>query len=268
LDGPDLSAVFVVSDGTIINGSLLVDGFNDGNVKAVPISGGLAGDGTRFLNTYVGLDCTPERGIVVAVGFYGEHFETTHGSFGGWSAFGPEKEITKSTNNILYELNGKNALELYKEYLGPYVDELPSSALLFPLSLSNQEGNGVVRTILSLNEDDQSMVFAGNMPEGSTVRLMRAHFDKLIDASSIAAKACFEQPLKTHPQLAILISCVGRKMILQERTDEEVNAAEKIFGTGTHLTGFYSYGEIAPFRPEERCALHNQTMSITTFSEL
>lgn len=269
LSSRDLNSVFIISDGTLINGSNLIAGFNEVNGRNIPISGGLAGDGEKFLHTYVGLNSIPEQGTVVAIGFYGNNFKTTYGSFGGWTSFGPEKIITRSENNVLYELNGKSALGLYKEYLGPYAEELPASALLFPLAVSPEgEDDAVVRTILNINEKEQSMVFAGNMPEGSKVRLMKSNFDKLIDASSIAAQTCCPSPCTGKPELAILISCVGRKLILQERTDEEVNAAEKIFGPDTYLTGFYSYGEISPSNnTEERCSLHNQTMTITTFSE-
>lgn len=268
LDSEDLNSVFIISDGTVINGSYLIAGFNEVNKRNIPISGGLAGDGEKFLNTYVGLNDVPVKGTVVAVGFYGNSFKTTYGTSGGWNAFGPEKTISRADNNVLFELNGKNALEMYKEYLGPYATELPASALLFPLALSvDGKEETVVRTILSIDEEAQSMTFAGNMPVGSKVRLMKSSTDKLIDASSIAAQSCLKGSVENRTELAILISCVGRKLVLQERTDEEIDAAKNIFGPRTHITGFYSYGEITPFALDERCALHNQTMTITTFSE-
>lgn len=268
LKADDLTALFIISDGTHINGSELVAGLNEDNHRGIPITGGLAGDGARFLKTYTGLNKLPEEGRVVAVGFYGAQLKVGHGSFGGWDEFGPVRTITCSRKNVLYEIDGKSALDLYKEYLGPYKEELPSSALLFPLSIKSAEHEKLlVRTILSINEEDKSMTFAGNMPEGSQVRLMKANFDKLIDASSTAAKYTFDR-FDENPDLAILISCVGRKLILQERTDEEVQAAKEIFGVKTCTTGFYSYGEISPLNPGTRCELHNQTMTITTLTEV
>ena len=263
----DPGTIFILSDGTYVNGSELVAGLNEGNKNNIPVTGGLAGDATRFRQTMVGLNGKPEEGNIVAIGFYGSRLRLGHGSFGGWDEFGHERAITRSNKNILYELDGRNALDLYKEYLGPYVDELPGSALLFPLSLHiNDSGQNLVRTILSIDEKEKSMTFAGNLPEGSKVRLMKANFDKLIDGSAIAAKHTFE-PLQKQPGLAILISCVGRRMILQHRADEEVQAAKDIFGADTVISGFYSYGEISPLMPASRCELHNQTMTITTFSE-
>ncbi|MDO3627210.1 FIST signal transduction protein [Mucilaginibacter sp. BT774] len=264
----DLNSVFVISDGTFINGSELVDGFNSSK-HPVPVSGGLAGDAARFEKTFTGINEVPSQGNVIAIGFYGNDIVIGHGSLGGWDEFGHERTITRSDKNVLFEIDHKNALNLYKEYLGDYVNELPGSALLFPLSikLNNSEKN-LVRTILSINEEDKSMVFAGNLPEGSKVRLMKANFDKLIEASSSAASNSFKGINSQEPDLAILISCVGRKLILQQRTDEEVEAAKEILGNNTAITGFYSYGEISPFNSNVQCELHNQTMTITTFTEL
>lgn len=268
----DLSAVFVISDGTYINGSELVAGLNETSVmygKHIPITGGLAADGPRFGKTYVGLNQIPTAGEVVAIGFYGTSIRIGHGSFGGWDEFGTERVITRSDKNILYEIDNKNALDLYMEYLGSYKNELPGSALLFPLSIKEPNcDEHVVRTILSINEEEKSMSFAGNLPEGSTVRFMKANFDRLIDGSSIAAQKAFTSLSDTKPELIILISCVGRKLILQDRTDEEVEAVRKIFGRTSPLSGFYSYGEISPFNPLSKCELHNQTMTITTFCEV
>jgi hypothetical protein len=268
----DLSSVFVISDGTYINGSELVAGLNEINKlhgKNIPVTGGLAGDGARFDKTFVGLNQMPTSGVVVAIGFYGNRIKIGHGSFGGWDEFGTERVVTRCDKNILYEIDDKSALDLYKEYLGPYKNELPGSALLFPLSIKEPNcDERVVRTILSIDEDEKSMSFAGNLPVGSNVRFMKANFDRLIDGSSIAAQKAFTSLSNTQPELIILISCVGRKLILQDRTDEEVEAVRKIFGGRSPITGFYSYGEISPFNPLTRCELHNQTMTITTLCEV
>jgi hypothetical protein len=187
---------------------------------------------------------------------------------GGWEMFGPERTVTKSTANQLFEINGENALGVYKKYLGTYANELPGSALLFPLSVKlDGDGEPVVRTILKIDNELQSMVFAGDVPEGSAVRFMKANFDKLIGAASDAALQTFEKT-RTNPKLAILISCVGRKLILGPRTEEEVEAVYEAFGKNTLLTGFYSYGEIAPQAAKTKCELHKQTMTITTFDEI
>jgi hypothetical protein len=170
---------------------------------------------------------------------------------------------------VLYELDGRSALELYKTYLGSHTANLPASGLLFPLSLRGEGGEQrVVRTILGVDEETQSLTFAGDIPEGGYAQLMRANFDRLIDGAQDAATACAEVVGDHTPDLAILISCVGRKLVLNQRTEEEVESVRNVLGENTVLSGFYSYGEIAPLMSSTKCELHNQTMTITTFMEL
>lgn len=267
LDKKELVHVFVLSDGLKINGSDLVRGLTKNLPPEVSITGGLSGDGERFQETFVLWDGPAEREVIAILGLYGDRLRIGYGSLGGWDSFGPERLITRSQGNILYELDGKSALELYKTYLGEHAKGLPATGLLFPLSLRTHQGEtGVVRTILSVNEQDQSMVFAGDVPQGAYARLMKANFDRLIDGSIGAAKTSSEA-LGASPDLAVLISCVGRKLVLKQRIEEEVEGVRDVMGARTILTGFYSYGEISPFTRNAKCELHNQTMTITTFSE-
>ncbi|MEI6020547.1 MAG: PAS domain S-box protein [Bacteroidota bacterium] len=268
LDPNDLKHVFLLSDGSIVNGSELVLGIESVRLENVNVTGGLAGDGDQFLSTVVGLNALPTSGNIVAIGFYGSAIKISYGSSGGWETFGLEQTITKSKSNELYEIDNKNALDLYRMYLGKYAKDLPGSALLFPLSV-NLPGSGdtVVRTILSIDNENKSMVFAGDVPEGSKVRFMKANFDNLIEAASYAAKSSVAEVESENTKLSILISCVGRKLILKDRVDEELEAVKEVMGKHTITTGFYSYGEIAPCNNQTCCELHNQTMTVTTFEE-
>jgi hypothetical protein len=264
----NLKNILIISDGQKVNGSELVEGLKKGLPADVIITGGLAGDGSRFKKTLVGLNESPVEGRIIAIGFYGDHLLVNFGSVGGWDSFGPERLITKANENILYELDGKPALDIYKMYLGEYASELPGSGLLFPLSIRKTDSDeSVVRTILGINEVEKSLTFAGNMPEGTYARLMKANFDRLIEGASNAAQNSVNG-ITDKPELAILISCVGRKLVLDQRIEEEVEVVRAMYGHNTAITGFYSYGEISPNTGFMNCELHNQTMTITTFSEL
>jgi hypothetical protein len=259
--------VLVLSDGLKVNGSELARGLRENLPANVAVTGGMAGDGAAFEQTLVDADSTPCEGVIAALGFYGEHLKVGYGSLGGWDSFGPERLITRSKGNVLYELDGCSALELYKKYLGEN-DAGPAEALLFPLSLrTGVDGRALVRSVMSVNEEDKSMTFAGDMPEGSYARLMKANFDRLIDGAEDAAHASIEILGSTEPDLALLVSCVGRKLVLKQRIEEEVEGVRKVLGNSTVLAGFYSYGEICPHGAITKCELHNQTMTITTFSE-
>ncbi|MBN1829170.1 MAG: FIST C-terminal domain-containing protein [Deltaproteobacteria bacterium] len=264
----DLRHVIVLSEGLQINGSQLVRGLSGGLPAGVTVTGGLSGDSDRFKETYVLCGEYAERHIVAALGFYGTRLKVGYGSFGGWDPFGPERLVTHSKENILYELDGKSALKLYTTYLGAQAIHLPASGLLFPLSVRTSTGAApVVRTLLSINENDQGMVFAGDMPEGSYARLMKANFDRLIDGAMEAAKITGKTLGPYRPELAVLISCVGRKLILKQRVEEEIESVQEVLGQQAALTGFYSYGEISPFVKDGTCELHNQTMTVTAFTE-
>ena len=260
--------MLVISDGQNVNGSQLVAGLTQHLPPGVTLTGGLAGDGDRFQETLVLWDGPPEPDTIAVVGLYGDRLKVGFGSLGGWDAFGPERMVTRSAENILYELDDQPALDLYKKYLGAYAKDLPASGLLFPLSLRTGNGESVVRTILGISEDERSLTFAGDMPQGAYTRLMKANFDRLIDGAIGAAQTSYEAIGKTSPELALLISCVGRKLVLKQRIEEEVEGVQDILGSKTVLAGFYSYGEISPFTPSAKCELHNQTMTITTLSEV
>ncbi len=266
LIAPELRGILVLSDGLKVNGSELVRGMNSILPESVVVTGGLAGDGDRFEKTWVIQEDVPTEGVITAVGFYGDQIHLGHGSKGGWDYLGPERRVTRSQDNVLYELDGKPALELYKQYLGERASGLPSTALLFPLALKQEgpEDDYLVRTILAVNEEDQSMTFAGNIPQDSLVQLMRGNFDRLITGASEAA--LLTQPRNPKNTLAIAITCIGRRLVLGERAEEEIEATLDFFPEGTHQIGFYSYGELSPYA-NGRCELHNQTMTLTTISE-
>ena len=265
LAGPDLVNVFIVSDGGKVNGTDLALGFNETMPKGVTLTGGLAGDGTRFARTVVGLDSAPVAGRIVAIGFYGKNLEVGFGSSGGWSPFGPERKVTRAEGNTLFELDGQSALKLYMEYLGDQAAQLPGSALRFPLSLAAPDGSAaVVRTILSIDQDTGSMVFAGDIPSGGRVHFMRASYEDLIEGAGRAAE---DSKQSQSSELAICVSCVGRRIVLGQRTEEETENVRDILGDGPVVTGFYSYGELAPAGHDVSCQLHNQTMTITTLRE-
>jgi len=268
LRGPGLRHVFVLSDGLKVNGSELVAGMTSALPSDVSLTGGLSGDGDRFQQTFVCVDRFDPAPRVAAIGFYGAHIEVSFASLGGWDPFGPERRVTRSKNNVLYELDGQPALDLYEQYLGEHAAALPASGLSFPLCVrATREQTGVVRTILAVNREERSLTFAGDLPIGSYARLMRANFERLVQGAEGAARVCSEGEQSKLPDLAILISCVGRKLLLKQRIEEEVEGVGQVLGRGVALTGFYSYGEISPFTPTARCELHNQTMTITTFSE-
>lgn len=263
----DLRHVLVLSDGLNVNGAELVKGLTLDHDTHISVTGGLAGDGTDFNKTFIINGDKILEKQVIGIGFYGDQLKVGYSSKGGWDSFGIERTVTRSQENILYELDGVPALDLYKTFLGEEkAKELPGSGLLFPLSLREDDSKqAVVRTILAIDEQEKSLTFAGSLPEGAQVRMMKANMDRLIDGAEKSASA--SNQINDQSQFALLISCVGRRLVLKQLVEEEIEVVRDVLGSKPIITGFYSYGELAPFGKYEPCRLHNQTMTITTFSE-
>ncbi len=259
-----LRHVFVLADGLKINGSELVKGLN--SILDVSVTGGLAGDDLSFEQTLVFADGPAQEMAAVAVAFYGEGIHTRIGCKAGWEEFGAQRTVTRSQGNIVYEIDNKPALELYEAYLGDYIKDLPASGLLFPLSVQEYEGDHeVIRVMMGINED-KSIVFAGDIPQGSTVRLMKTNIDNLIDGSALVANTI--RPYNDKRSLALTVSCSGRRSVLKQLVDEEVEVVHDVLGEQSQVIGFYSFGELAPFSDDILdCKLHNQTMTLTVIYE-
>lgn len=264
-----LRAVLVLGQGVDINGSAMIAGMTAVLGESVLITGGLAGDGAAFKETFV-LDATGVfNNRIACVGLYGEHLNVTHGSFGGWMPFGPARKVTRCANNVLLELDGEPALEVYKRYLGEHAKDLPASGLLFPFAMLGRDHTevGLIRTILAVNDDQGSLTLAGDIDPQGYLRLMHASTDALVDGAEAAAQAARGMVAQPGQGLALLVSCVGRKLVMGGRVEEEVEAVLDVLCQGTVLAGFYSYGEISPFTGEVSCKLHNQTMTISYLTE-
>lgn len=264
-----LRAVLLFGQGVQINGSALLAGMSAVLGAQLPITGGLAGDGGAFRQTWVLDDSGVASDTIVALGLYGESLSFSHGSFGGWSPFGPARKVTRSVGNILYELDGEPALEVYKRYLGEHAKGLPASGLLFPLAMLGRDHDevGLIRTILGVDESDGSLTLAGEIVTDGYLKLMHANTDALVDGAEAAAAAAQKMCASHAPGLVLLVSCVGRKLVMGGRVDEEVEAVAAVLGQHAVLAGFYSYGEISPFSPGVECKLHNQTMTVTCIGE-
>ena len=264
-----LHSVLILGQGVNINGSALIEGLTAVLGNAVTLTGGLAGDGARFVRTWTLCDGVLSDSSVIGVGFYGDGIRLAHGSFGGWQPFGMTRKVTRSKANMLYELDGEPALGVYRKYLGEYARDLPGSGLLFPFAMlaEGRDDTGLIRTILGINDAEGSLTLAGDVIEGGHLRLMTASTNALIDGAEAAAEATRKMFGTDERCLALLVSCVGRKLVMGGRIEEEVEAVGQVLGGKATLAGFYSNGEISPHGTASGCELHNQTMTIACFMD-
>ncbi len=272
LKADTLRTVLVISDGLNVNGSELLKGFQS-VLGDIPIVGGLAGDGGAFVKTLQLYNDTVSDNLVIAVGLYGPALITASGALGGWKPYGPPRTVTKSEKNVVFEMDGKPALPLYRMYIGEAFSKgLPGTGLKFPLAVIEEGKRDVekIRTLLAIDPKNNSLTFAGNVEEGETVRLCQTNHDRLVDGAGAAANLVMDglSANKTNQTgLALCVSCVGRKGVMAELVGDEVKLVQQILGPQTSLTGFYSYGELAPRPNTTDSVLHNQTMTIGYLSE-
>lgn len=269
IDKDDLSNLMIFSNGDQINGSHLLTGLQFNLSESVPITGGLAGSYDPFSSTYTGLNGIGISGSVIGIGFYGSSLKIGHSSKAGWTPFGPERFITKSTNNVLYELNDEPVLNFYGKYLEDLFEDMEEAIRIYPLGINTENGEErLLRAFLNYDSKKSGALFAGDMPEGTKVRMMKSNINALIDAAGAAAVASMVPFQIEKPDLALCVSCVGRQFVLQDWVGEEIENVHQSFNRNVPITGFYSYGEIAPQAPNQKSALHNHTMTITTFKEV
>lgn len=269
LNGPDLRAILLFSKGLGVNGSAIIGGITSRIDASVAVTGGLAGDGGAFQRTWVLDDDGVHDDGVVGIGLYGDAVRVGYGSYGGWEPFGPARRVTRCAGNVLFELDGEPALNVYKRYLGDYAKDLPASGLLFPFEMLGEDHGrlGLIRTILGIDEQAGSLVLAGDIDPHGYLRLMHASTDALVNGAETAAETTRDMVRDCGAGLAVLVSCVGRKLVMGDHVDEEVEVVAEALAEGTVTTGFYSYGEISPFSTTTECKLHNQTMTITFVAE-
>jgi hypothetical protein len=258
--GPDTAAVFVLVDGVSVNGTALADGIAD-VLPGVPVSGGFAADGERFERTWTIVDGQPVQGHATAVGFSGPDLDVGFGSAAGWVAFGPDRLVTRSFGNVLYELDGRRASDLYLEYLGSRAEALPAAGWLLPVAITDLDGRTVVRCVREVHESEGSLTFVGDVPQGATARLMHSSIDGVVQAAELASK----RAASGAERVALAVSSAGRRVVLGEHAADELDLARHVLADGTTLVGFYGYGELAP---GEGCNdVHDLTMSVTTLGE-
>lgn len=264
---PDLLIVF--APGTAVDGARLVEGLMDELPQRFPISGGLAGDGGRFHQTWTIGPSGIHSDRVVAVALKGPGLRFGHGSYGGWKPFGPIRRVSRCEGNRLYRLESERALDVYRRYLGEYAHDLPASGLLFPFSVLDENGQetGLIRTIIGIDDESGSLILAGSVREGSFLQLMHTNSEGLVDGAEVAAERAFAPGVRDNASLALLVSCIGRKLLLGERVEDEVEAALQMGPRNLAVAGFYSNGEIGPSGLTSDCRLHNQTMTITLIGE-
>ncbi|WP_432510477.1 FIST signal transduction protein [Kineococcus sp. SYSU DK001] len=272
--GTDLRAVLVICDGMDVVGNAFAEGVSLGAAGATVFGGMSAlmpGPGGTIRAPWTVLDGALHQGVAVAVGLCGDHVTLTCGTGGGWDELGPPRTATRSSGAELFEIDGQPALDLYRRYLGVEAEGLPGSGLRFPLLLRRrgEQRSALVRSVRSFDEETRAIGLTGDVPEGSVVQLLHQNSEAMVDAAQDAARAATAGAGPAHGAdgaLALVVSCLGRRLALGARVEDELESVTAELGAGTAVAGFYGYGELAPTSARS-CDLHNQTVTVGVISE-
>lgn len=259
--------VQVLSDGLTGNGSAIARGMTAVFGPDVPISGGAAGDSRQFKRTWQFIGNRVLSDSAVAIGMSG-NFHVGTGVRSGWFPAGMPRKVTRARGNVVYEFDGEPALAVYRMYLGPLADKLPAIGVQFPFGIVDESlGLGkdpILRAPMALSEQDGSVTFAGEVPEGATMVLTTGGLgESLLEASAEAARRALFDLGNSTPAMIFFYSCMARKIVLGPRTGEETSRICSVIGKRVPITGFYTYGEYCPSKRGSECMLHNETATVT-----
>jgi len=274
--GRDLAEAFsdsvryvqLFSDGITGDGTAILKGMSDTFSKVIPVSGGTSGDGGKFLKTWQFKGDRVFTDAAMAIGFTGD-FKLGTGFRSGWAPIGLPKKVTRAAGNILYELNGESALNVYERFLGKHAKNLPAVGVEYPLGLIGQfkdhTGNDhlLLRATMSVNREEGSICFAGEIPDGAMVYLTCGDRTSLLDATEEAVRMAMADLGRTaRPHLVFIYSCMARKILLGLRTKEEFERVRSQFDPAVSVLGFYTYGEYCRVKRDGPSLLHNETATL------
>jgi hypothetical protein len=265
---PGTSYVQLFSDGLTGDGCALLAGMASELGDLIPIAGGTAGDSGRFEQTWQFAGNQVLTDAAVAIGFSGD-FHLGTGIRSGWSPIGLPKKVTRASGNTLYELNGEPALRVFERFLGRHAEKLPSIGVEYPLGLLGTWGDVgeqdyfLLRATMSVNREDGSITFAGEVPEGAMVSLTCGDTASILEASQKAASLALADLGDHSPALIFCYSCMARKIVLGRRTHEEIDRIRTAIGPEVPILGFYSYGEYCRIRCGSPSYLHNETATVS-----
>lgn len=265
---PTVQYVHLFSDGITGNGCGILRGIFSVLREDLPIAGGTAGDNGKFERTWQFAGRKVLTDAAVAIGFTGD-FHLGTGVRSGWSPIGLAKKVTRASGNILYELNGEPALQVYERFLGKHAEKLPAVGVEYPLGLvgkclDNDSGDYyLLRATMSVDRQEGSIRFAGEIPEGAEVHLTCGDNSSILEASSEAARLADEEIGDIQPRMVFFYSCMARKIILGQRTQEELDRIRRVFGAEVPIIGFYTYGEYCRVGCGSPSLFHNETATVS-----
>ncbi len=269
-------ACIMFFDGLSVNAAELLRGAQETLGLVFPIIGGAATDNLHFKKTYQYLNDDIYTNSVVSLIISGE-VNISMGSAQAWQPIGRPHRITKANSNIIREIDRKNALGFYEEYVNKSSDELKKEGIArlgfsYPLGAQDKEQKGYfTRSPLNI-ENNNSLRLTAEIPEEKQVSLMISDKNLILDATKKACNEALKNTKKSMIKFVVVFSDVGRLLLLRKDLQAEAEIIKDVFGKKIPFFGCYTGGEYAPIYTgtqeyKGRSYYHNQTISVAVFSE-
>lgn len=272
----DCSYIQIFTEGIKANADEILLGMKASLGNDISVAGGASGDGGVFKQTFQYHNESVLTDSIVAVAFEGD-FEFSTGVGCGWFPVGIAKKVTKATGNVVYELDGQPALQVYEKYLGRHASKLPAVGVEYPLGLlaptsePDDSDTFVCRATMGVDHQAGSITFAGDIPEGVWVKMTMGYESDIIQAATEAARTAMDKLLGRNPEIkpkiVFIYSCMARKIVLGSKTQNEIAAVQNIVGDTIPIIGFYTYGEFAPAGESNASYFHNETVTLSIIGE-
>jgi len=254
-------AFLIAVSGLTANGQEVVEGVLETAGQNTFMFGGLAGDDAHFIETFVFNHDLINKNGAVAIAFDTDLVKLRGLATSGWVSIGSDKVVTKAIGNVVYTIDNEPALKVYKEHLNISDDDLPEIGIEYPL-LVKKDNREVLRAVTGIDKEQQSLVFAGTVPQDAIVTFSTSPGFEIIEHTIKDIKQFFKDSDKAD--LMLLFSCMSRHRALGPVITEEI--AEASHQAGLPITGFFTYGEIGNNGPA-RCDFYNETFTLAVISE-
>lgn len=262
-ENPAFISLFTLS----ANGEKLIAGMNDTVGRDVNLFGGMAADDISFKPFVFTTDEKNYNGLHTLV-LDNDKIELNSFALAGWKPIGTEHTITKSKNNIIYEINDEPALDFFKKFFGFYSDPLAQNEKdvstvnsQYPLQII-RNGEAVLRAPLNSDEETKALIMAGPVYQGERFKFSIAPGFEVINETIERFKDFKEEIEK--PDALLLFTCKARHWAFGPMIDEEIEALHKLWEVPYH--GFFSFGEIGK-NQNQSTNFFNETCCLVTLKE-
>jgi len=266
INNPDIGFALVLADGISADGTRIVDGIE--SVLSIPFWGGLTGDDRNFIRGRIFLNGQILQDSVAILAADKNIVHTVSAS-SGWTPSGATGRVEDARGNTVFRISGQSAQEFVKEQLGKPLGETDLGTIPFATYRAEGDRHFFLRAPSHFDPEKGSITTFGSIAIGTPVRICTASAEDIINSSK---ETLAHLPPGFVPSAAVVVSCAGRKWMVQNCPSQELEILIDALGRKVPLIGFSSFGEISPFRKRDGSYtptfFHNVTIAVCLLGSL